>query len=239
MDTIQIRYSFTLVDGGQEIFDLTLDAGTLELEDNVPVDPPPWTKLTFHQCPNCPLPTRRNALCPAAANLVNVVQGFGRVLSHDTVRVEVETAERIVVQDLPAQRGVGSIVGLIMAVSGCPHTAFFRPMARFHSPWASEEETVYRAASMYLLAQYFMRKDGQESEPSLDGLARIYENVRHVNGAFIDRLRAASEQDSTINAIVVLDTLALTMPWAINQSLEGLRHLFEPYLALEGIGPGE
>jgi hypothetical protein len=33
-----------------------------------------------------------------------------------------------------------------------------KPMARFHLPLASEEETIYRATTMYLLAQYFLRE---------------------------------------------------------------------------------
>jgi hypothetical protein len=230
MDTIRICYRFTLASGTQEIFDLKLDARTLELKDNIPTDPPAWTKLSYHQCPNCPLPEREEAPCPAAANLVDLVRGFEGVRSHETIRVEVETAERAVAQDLAAQRAVGSIMGLIMAVSGCPHTAFFRPMARFHAPWASDEETIYRATSMYLLAQYFKRESGQDSEFGLEGLSTVYENVRQVNGAFIERLHAASREDSTLNALVVLDMLALTMPLAISDSLERIRYLFEPFL---------
>ena len=121
-------------------------------------------------------------------------------------------------------------MGLIMAVSGCPLTAYFRPMARFHVPWASQNETIYRATSMYLLAQYLRKRDGKVAELELDGLAKIYEDIRMVNHSFVERLRAACEQDSTINAIVVLDTQALTLPWAIESSLEELRPGFEAYL---------
>ena len=63
----------------------------------------------------------------------------------------------------------------------------------------------------------------------MDGLASIYEGVRAVNKSFIERLRAATDEDSAINAIVVLDTQALTVPWSIDSALEELRPGFEPY----------
>jgi len=230
MDLMEISYRFTLRDGTVDTIDLKLDPTTLELVDNIPAELPAWTELGFQQCPKCPLSADEHSHCPAATNLVNLVQGFARVLSHEWVATEVTTADRTYSQETPAQRSVSSLMGLIMAVSGCPLTAYFRPMARFHVPWANQDETIYRATSMYLLAQYLRKRDGKGGELELDGLSRIYDDIRMVNHSFVERLRAASEQDSTINAIVVLDTQALTMPWAIESSLEELRPGFEPYL---------
>jgi len=230
MDHIEICYRFTLKDGTVDTIALKLDHLTLELIDNIPEELPAWSELGFHQCPQCPISPEDLSHCPAAANLVNLVEGFARVLSHEWVATEVTTADRTYAQETPAQRSVSSLMGLIMAVSGCPLTAYFRPMARFHVPWASQEETIYRATSMYLLAQYLRKRDGLASDLELDGLSKIYEDIRTVNRCFVERLRAASEKDSTINAIVVLDTQALTMPWAIDSSLEDLRPGFEPYL---------
>ena len=59
-----------------------------------------------------------------------------------------------------------------MATSGCPHMDFFKPMARFHLPLANAEETVYRATSMYLLAQYFLQREGKEADMELEGLKK-------------------------------------------------------------------
>ena len=161
---------------------------------------------------------------------MNLVSGFARVLSHEWITNEVTTAERSYVQEVPAQRGISALMGLIMATSGCPEIAHFRPMARFHVPWASQEETTYRATSMYLLAQYLRKRDGKSAELELDGLKAIYERVRAVNRSFIERLRAATDEDSAINAIVVLDTQSLGIPWSIDSALEELRPGFDPYL---------
>lgn len=230
MECITIRYCFTLVDGSQEVFNLELDAQTLQLIGNIPEILPSWTNLDFHQCQNCPLSVDTHPHCPQAVNLVNIVEPFDRLLSYDQIYVEITTEERSISQDTTAQEGIGSLMGLVIATCGCPHTAFFKPMARFHLPLASEEETIYRATSMYLLAQYFSRKEGQDADLELEGLTEIYRNIHIVNTAVAERLRAASETDSALNAIVLLDMYALTLPMVIEKSLEKIRYLFTPYL---------
>ena len=100
MDDIKIRYSFTLEDGSREVFELTLDVGTLELKNATPAELPPWTELGFHQCPNCPLRPETEPHCPAAAHLVNVTRGFERVLSFERVQVEVATIDRTITQEM-------------------------------------------------------------------------------------------------------------------------------------------
>ena len=128
-----------------------------------------------------------------------------------------------------AQKGISALMGLIIPSSGCPHTTFFRPMARYHLPLANREETIYRATSMYLLAQYFLNKDNKPIDIELKGLVQIYKNMELVNITMAERLRAISETDSTINALVLLDTYTKTIPRAIKDSLEQLRYLFTPF----------
>jgi hypothetical protein len=79
---------------------------------------------------------------------VKLVTRFEDIVSHETLRVEAETPARTVVKDATAQEGVSLPMGLIMATSGCPRTALFKPMAHFHLPMANGAETVYRASSM-------------------------------------------------------------------------------------------
>jgi hypothetical protein len=230
MEKIGIRYCFILPDGSEEVFNLQLDAQDLDLVGNSPDALPAWTILHFHQCPNCPLTADTHPNCPIAVNLVNIVKRFDRLLSHKEIHLDVVMEERSVSQDTTAQQGISSLMGLVMATSGCPHTAFFKPMARFHLPLASEEETTYRATSMYLLAQYFLKKEGQNADLELKGLREIYHNMHTINTAIAERLRGASETDSTLNAIVLLDMFALTVPHVIEESLEDIRHLFAPSL---------
>ena len=113
---------------------------------------------------------RRRCICPS------VIDGFADLVSYDKVRVTVESEERSVVATLSAQQALASLMGLIMASSGCPRTAVFRPMARFHLPFSSESETAYRVAAMYLLAQHFIasrrRQAGSRARRSRARLSR-------------------------------------------------------------------
>jgi len=85
-------------------------------------------------------------------------------------------------------------------------------MARFHLPFADVDETLYRATSMYLLAQYFRQQEGKAGDFELEGLKHIYDNIQLVNAAVADRLRAATKTDATVNAIIILDTFAQAIP---------------------------
>ena len=110
------------------------------------------------------------------------------------------------------------------------HQEIFKPMARFHLPLSSELETIYRSSSMYLLAQYFSIKEGEKPDFELIGLANIYHNIQVVNMSMSKRLKAATKTDSTVNAVILLDMYAQTMPCVIEESLEDIRYLFAPLL---------
>jgi hypothetical protein len=83
---------------------------------------------------------------------------------------------------------------------------------------------------MYLLSQYFIRKQGREADLELKGLVEIYRNIEIINEAIANRLRAISDKDSAINALILLDIYAKTLPYTVEDSLEEIRHLFTPYL---------
>ena len=230
-----IEYRFRLQDNSEELFTIRLDSQTLETLTTPTAEPlPAWTALSFAQCASCPLSEASSPHCPAAANLAPIVQRGEKLLSIDQVDLQVTTAERISLQKTTAQRAFCSLMGLVIATSGCPHTVFFKPMARFHLPLASEEETIFRATATYMLAQYFVKNEGGEADFNLEKLADLYRTMQEVNQAMAARVRSASKTDSSLNAIVLLDMYAKTLPYVIKQSLEELRYLFAPFLKTAG-----
>jgi hypothetical protein len=231
MEPIEFMYCFQMVDGRKDLFELKIDPVNLQIIHDGGASLPGWTVLDVHQCENCPLDPEDFSHCPAAVNMVGLVQRFDTLLSYDETKVTVVTDERRVFGETTIQRAVCSLMGLLMAASACPLMDFFKPMARFHLPFASTEETIWRATSTYLMAQYFWYCDGAEPDRHFEGLSRIYEEVQTVNMAFAKRLRQACRQDSMINAIVLLDMFAQSMPSAIDESLEQIRHMFVPYLS--------
>ncbi|WP_135622331.1 DUF6901 family protein [Solemya pervernicosa gill symbiont] len=227
MNNITIHYSFSSHKCSEE-FNLQLDAETLEpiANGDDPEPLPVWAKLDYEQCPNCPLTAETHPYCPLTANIASTVVRFENVTSYDEVQLEVTTSERRYSQETTFQRGIGSLAGLLMATSGCPHTLFLRPMARFHLPLATEEETIYRATSAYLLSQYFKSREGDEPDFTLNNLHALYKNLQTVNTAITRRLRGASETDSTINGVILLSIYAKNMPLVIEDSLEEIHYLF-------------
>ncbi len=231
MDTLDIQYRFRLKGNIQEIFDYSLNPETTELIDNIPDNLPKWALLDNHKCPICPLKSCQHEYCPLAANLVSVIKRFDHILSFDEIHLDVITKDRSVFQQTSAQKGISSMIGLITAACGCPHTSFFKPMANFHLPLSNETETFYRATSMYMLAQFFCYDDNRDIDLKFKGLKIIYENMRTINAHLVQRLRSQTTADSSINAIVRLDMFALSIPFVIEESLEDIKNLFNPYLA--------
>jgi hypothetical protein len=230
MTTLLITYRVATPDSRERVFNLELDRDTAELTSVPNANPPPWTKLSFQQCDGCPLRADVKH-CPAALHLASVIDGFADLVSYDKVRVTVDSEERSVVATLSAQQALASLMGLIMASSGCPRTAVFRPMARFHLPFSSESETAYRVASMYLVAQQFKARNGEPTDFKLEDLESVYRGVHAVNRGMAQRLRAASRQDAIVNAIVLLDVYSSLVPAAIHDILDEVKPAFAALLA--------
>jgi len=231
MDVIKIKYCFDLDRSWSEVFDLELDAKTLDLINRPSNDLPEWTRLEVHQCSHCPFTSDTTPHCPVAVCLSQVIGRFANVISHDKIRLEVITDERTVTQNTTAQKGISSLAGVLIVASGCPHTGYFKPMARFHLPLASEQETFYRATGMYLLAQYYLRREGRNSELGLEGLKQLYKNLHLLNTMIAERIRMATTTDSSVNAVILLDMISNIVPLILDEQLNKLRHLFESYFS--------
>jgi hypothetical protein len=231
MSPFVLIYRFSLPDGRERVFPLQLSGDSAELLPASTKDAPDWTKLEVNQCSGCPLSAAKVSHCPAALQMAGLIDAFSDVVSFDRVGVTVQTDERSVSSQLSAQQAVASFMGLVMAASGCPRTAVFRPMARFHLPFSSETETAYRVASMYLLAQYYAAAEGGDADVLLKRLEEVYAGIHAVNRGMAQRLRAATRQDAIVNAVVLLDVNTSLMPVAIHEILDEMKPAFEALLA--------
>lgn len=228
-ESINITYIFKFSDDTQEVFNFCLDKESLQLipENN---SKPDWARLDFHQCPNCQLTSEKHPFCPLAINLAKVVNSFERVLSQDELDIEVITNERTILKHTTSQHGLSSMMGVLRASSGCPNTSFFKPMARFHLPFSNNEETVYRAVSMYLLSKYFCRLRGDDPDLTLEGLKEIYANMEIINASIAERLSGVSQTIDLPSVMTVLNLYNKAMPCAIEDFIDNIKYLFKPYL---------
>jgi hypothetical protein len=222
----RIRYRFDLPDGSQKTLDFTFDPGDFRLANPAPAVAPFWTDLAFNQCANCPLSAAEHPHCPAALQMASAIEPLKALVSFDTVGVTVTQAERSIYAETTAQQAMSSVLGLIMATAGCPWTDRFRPMARFHLPFASEAETLYRSIGMFLLARELT---GASDGRGFAALERLYENLHVVNRDMSRRLGAAAPSDPARNAMALLDAYTTLLPAALESSLEELKPLFDAW----------
>lgn len=84
---------------------------------------------------------------------------------------------------------------------------------------------------MYLLAQYFLCKQGKSPDWELKDLVKIYEEITIVNRKFLGRLTDVIIEDASVNALVGLDSFAQSVSFSIDQgALHEIELLFKPYL---------
>jgi len=230
MKYIKIKYQFKFDDNRKFTYKVRLDKESLLLIAPRATDSTSWSALEFNQCENCPLNSTDSIDCPVALNLVPLMDLVCNLTSYDEVKTLVTTSERSIYAKTTVQRAISSLLGLIMATSDCNHMYFFRGMARFHLPFADDLETVYRAVSTYLLAQYFLHKKGEAPDMEISGLADLYKNLQIINRNMAIRIRAASEEDAASNAVVLLDLFAKNIPYSIDEAVEEAKYPFSAYI---------
>lgn len=228
--TIDYKYRFRFSNGWEKEFNVRLDNRTLRLIRPKAQSYPEWTNLNYFKCPNCPLEEDKHDSCPLAVNLADIIDAFKESLSYEEVDVSIETEARIYMKHTTLQRALSSLVGIYMVTSGCPVMDKLKPMVRYHLPFATEEETRYRAMTMYLLAQFLLKRRGMNPDWELRNLVCIYEDVRRVNRGFHKRIANIKIKDASINALVILDCFADYIEFSINKDvLDELELLFNAY----------
>lgn len=227
---IKIVYSFRFENGVNKIFNLLLDRQTLGFISEKRSDSPLWTKLNHNKCANCLLDEGSNKHCPVALNLADIAEEFKDFFAYENVSVTVATEDRTYLKDTTIQQGLSSLIGIVMTTSGCPVMEHLKPMVRFHLPFATLTETIFRMVSMYLVAQYFLNQDGGTADWKLDGFDNIYAEVGQVNRDFAQRLADAAKKDANVNALVSLDCFATMVPLAAEETLNEIKLYFSAYL---------
>lgn len=228
---VKITYIIDFHDGNQLTIPLNLSEKSLGLQRSSSAEPPEWAELDFEQCPNCPLDVYDHQWCPVAVNMSDILTVFNDYISYEMVDVTIHTHERNYTKHVALQDAISSLIGIIMATSGCPVLDHLRPMVRTHLPFSSSNESVYRVISMYLMGQYFRAKKGFSADWNLDKLVSLYEEIGKVNHAFSNRMFTQYEKDANINALVILKYVAELLSGTLQSgNLDDLEQLFQPWL---------
>lgn len=230
METKNIAYEFIFSGGQHKQFNLRFKKDTMLFIPDA-CSYPSWTLLANNQCSNCTLNSKTTPYCPVSVNLIPLLEWCTDLVSHEKVKIKITTKERIIIVESTVQRAISSLLGLIMASSQCPHTLFLRPMAHFHLPLATQEETLYRATSMYLLARFTSSHYVKsKADFALEKLKDLYKNLQSVNSGLSERLREVSSEDSAANAVILLDLYAKGINYSVDDTLDDLKYIFNEYL---------
>ena len=225
MKNIFYNYQFNFSDGHHKEFRVDFDNQSLRSKLADEDEFPDWAQLEFNQCINCPLTVDDYLYCPLAVNLVPIIYWSQDLVSYDKVEVVITSAEREVRAHTDLQRAISSLLGLLMSSSACPKMKFLRPLARFHLPLATHEETIFRAVSATFLKEYFSSEN--KNEDPLKQLKEQYQELQDLNRFIAERIRCAIKRDAAVNAIVLLDILSKRVSFSIDDSLKQIRYLFE------------
>ena len=231
MEISKVQYKFIFADESEKVLELHLRTDNLTPVAWLPAKPPEWAALDNHKCGHCPLNSDKHAYCPAALNLAKLVDECNEMDLLDTVKLVVKTADRVVVVSATVQKALGSFIGLLMASSDCPPASYFRPVARFHLPLATEAETIFRAVSAYAMGQFMRRQAGKEGAVTLDGLFDVYADLEMVNTGLSIRLKTAGKDGAVAKSLMEWDVFSGMFPMRAEEVMDKMRPLFSAYLA--------
>lgn len=220
-----VTYEFEL-EGGQKY---RVEVGEDGVVGNTGKDAqhPAWTQLENGKCHACTLDAQTHPHCPVALQIERVAGTFSKILSVSRVKVTVLTERRNYVWTCDAQGALTSLYGLIMARSACPMLSRMRPLADTHLPFSTAEESLTRVVGSYLIKQHFLYEEGKVAPDwGLAGVIRLYEELEGVNKDLVMRLRAASEADSNLNAVVSFHALSGVFAIGLKDLLAEQRDLF-------------
>ena len=227
---ISYLYRIEYDDGIAQTFDIRLDARTLD--NNLDFGPAPdWAQRGAFGCVNPSCPLRADEPCPFARTVYYLLALFDNVRSTQMVTVTANMRHRSSTKRVAIQAAVGSIAGVLMSTCGCPVLARFKPMVRFHLPFASLEETEYRVFTMYALAQLFRGRRRLDRDDWLGGLSQFYEEIQTLNRLAARKIRAIQNMDATINGLIILDTFALKVTLSLDDDdLDHMEQIFSDWL---------
>ncbi|MBF0547315.1 MAG: hypothetical protein HQM08_22935 [Candidatus Riflebacteria bacterium] len=219
-----VEYHFLFEDGKKAQFKVNLERAKEQF--SLPPDIPKWTELSFNQCDNCSLSKSENEYCPTAVDISEIVSAFSDIFSFTQTKVTVKTPTRNFFKECDTQSALNSLLGVVMASSACPILSQLKPLAVFHLPFASIQETIYRTVGNYLIRQYFANKEGKTPDLELNGLQKLYKDLQTVNNSLTARIRKMSEKDSNPNAIISWFGLSTIVQYSIDKELIDLKELF-------------
>ncbi len=219
-----VEYRITLDDEHAFNYKIQLERDVL-VSDRAGAPAADWARLEYQQCTNCPLTPAQRQQCPAAVDLQTVVEDFRGLPAFRKAWVHVRTEEREYSKMVNLEVALRSLLGVIMATSGCPILRRLKPMAHNHLPFATDTEFVLRTVSMYVLRELFNQRDGRTPDWELGELTRDFSALQLVNQALWHRIHDVCAGDTNLKAFLSFFSMSSSMTYSLDAQLEKIRPL--------------
>lgn len=230
----RIVYEFNFPGGARKSFSLDFNPENHEVINKTRMtDIPGWASLEYKKCPECSLDPETNLFCPVALNMSGMLQSFSQMVSTEKCFVRCTTFQRSYSKMTDVMSGLASALSVIILSSPCPFLVHARPMARFHLPFFTPEESIVRMISFYLLSQYFALKKGKNPDWQLEKLNRSFAGLTMVQEWMMERIKGIFAGDACINALHTFHVMVQFISFEIESSLECLESYFIPIKGAE------
>jgi hypothetical protein len=221
---MNIKYDLEFDNGEKLSYNIDADRGINK--NKIDFNEFPWVHIRVHKCDICTLKNRKNSTCPAAADIAFLIPDFSTAKSYDRVKVTVTDSERTYYKECDLQTALNSMLGLILATSGCPVLSKLKYMAYFHLPFASYEESFTRTVGFYLIKQLLSHRKGDEADYELKELIALYNDLRIINTNLHKRLMTVCNTDANVNAIHAFFSLSTLIQLSLNENLDDIQNYF-------------
>lgn len=161
---------------------------------------PDWARLTCYQCSCCRLSRESSEYCPAAYDMVDLVEHFSSSDSIDRVYLHMWTNGEMHTIRTDLQRALAYLYPAILAGSSCPFAVSLAPMTQFGKPFPDIVDILFYALSFRLVGSYLGdHAHGVEDTALASGRALAVAQVFH---GLLRRIRQATLSDANVNALV-------------------------------------
>lgn len=216
---MNINYNFRFQDGRTIEFRVTGEPPVTSTTKALPA----WVRLDHCKCSNCPLKSGDVEYCPAAREILPVVEAFQAEDAYQKVDVTVTDERRSYFKGAALEESLRSLLGLKMATSGCPVLSELKPMALHHLPFANSDEFIMRSVGYYLLQQLFAKRNQEAPDWELKGLVERNQRLQLVNQALWQRIHAVCKGDSNLKALLNFFSMASSVSVSLESQLRKLQ----------------
>lgn len=185
---------------------------------------PSWTELKFQQCRECPLNENESFYCPAAIDIMRIANKFADIKLDEEVKVVVETKNRNFSKNTDVASGLMSLMGLVLATSGCPILNRLKPLAYMHLPFATLEETLIRVVGMYFIQQFIKE---EEQKFDLTELESLYKKLEDVNYFLKQRISYAIDIADSSSVFYKLFSLSILVEYSLQEKFSHIKNIFD------------